>query len=345
MSDLTPNLALPFLLPAQAQKHVTHNEALLGLDAVVQLVLAGQASAPPAAPQEGDRYFILAGASGAWTGKSGKIAAWYYGAWQFVTPQAGWQAFDRSNSCLSVFDGTAWIPHWLPLDGGPASLGINTTSDTINRLAVAAPATLLTHEGQGHQLKINKANALETASLMFQTNWQGRAEMGLAGSDDFAIKVSSDGDTWTTALSIGPDGIARMENRPAVRAARATVDHAPASGTLTGFDSLFDIRGGFVLGTALSSGLGHRLVIPADGTYLLSLNLCVLTSTGHTARLIRNGTTTLAAIEGIAGSGPLTQHVMTSATLSAGDWLAIGHEGTATLRFGPLCTEIVAAMI
>ena len=33
MPDTTPNLALPFILPAQAQKHVTHNEALQRLDA------------------------------------------------------------------------------------------------------------------------------------------------------------------------------------------------------------------------------------------------------------------------------------------------------------------------
>jgi hypothetical protein len=33
--DQTPNLKLPYILPSQAQKHVTHNEALRLLDAVV----------------------------------------------------------------------------------------------------------------------------------------------------------------------------------------------------------------------------------------------------------------------------------------------------------------------
>lgn len=345
MSDLTPNLALPFILPAQAQKHVTHNEALLGLDAVVQLVLTGQSSTPPSDPQEGQRYFVLAGASGAWSGKSGKIAVWLGGAWRFLAPQAGWQAFDQSGACLSIFDGTVWIPHWLPLDDGPRTLGINTASDTINRLAVAAPATLLTHEGSGHQLKINKAAATDTASLMFQTNWQGRAELGLTGSDELALKVSADGNTWVTAVSIGPDGIARTANRPAVRAARSSVDHAPPAGTLTGFNSLFDNRGAFILGPALPSGFGSRLVIPADGQYMLSLTIKVLTSTGHGARLVKNGTTPLAVIEGVSGSGPLTQHAMTFATLAQGDWLAIDHQGSATLRFGSTHTEIFAAMI
>ena len=35
--DQTPNLKLPYIMPSQAQKHVTHNEALRFLDAVVHL--------------------------------------------------------------------------------------------------------------------------------------------------------------------------------------------------------------------------------------------------------------------------------------------------------------------
>ena len=34
MSETTANLALPFILPQQAQKHVTHNDALQRLDAM-----------------------------------------------------------------------------------------------------------------------------------------------------------------------------------------------------------------------------------------------------------------------------------------------------------------------
>ena len=60
---------------------------------------------------------------------------------------------------------------------------------------------MLNHEGAGHQLKLNKAGTGDTASLLFQTDWSGRAEMGTAGEDDFSIKVSADGSTWTTALA------------------------------------------------------------------------------------------------------------------------------------------------
>ena len=77
MPDTTPNIALPFLFAAQAQKHVTLNESLLRLDAVVQLtVLDRDLAAPPGSPADGDRFIIAAGASGAWAGQAaGTIAA------------------------------------------------------------------------------------------------------------------------------------------------------------------------------------------------------------------------------------------------------------------------------
>ena len=48
MSDISPHLLLPYIQAAQAQKHVTHNEAMRLLDAVVQLsVLDRDLTAPP----------------------------------------------------------------------------------------------------------------------------------------------------------------------------------------------------------------------------------------------------------------------------------------------------------
>ena len=55
--DTTPNLGLPYIMAAQSQKHVTHNEALRALDAIVQLsVLDRDLAAPPGSPANGDRY-------------------------------------------------------------------------------------------------------------------------------------------------------------------------------------------------------------------------------------------------------------------------------------------------
>ena len=59
MSDTTTKLLLPYILAAQAQKHVTHNEALRMLDGLVQLsVLDRNLTAPPASPADGDRYIV-----------------------------------------------------------------------------------------------------------------------------------------------------------------------------------------------------------------------------------------------------------------------------------------------
>lgn len=81
-------------------------------------------------------------------------------------------------------------------------LGINSSHDSSNRLTVSAEAALLNHDGAGHQLKINKAAEADTASLLFQTGFLGRAEMGTAGDDNWSIKVSADGATWIDGMVI-----------------------------------------------------------------------------------------------------------------------------------------------
>jgi hypothetical protein len=200
MSDVSPILALPYIQAAQAQKHVTHNEAIRLLDLLVQLTVADRnRSAPPATPAVGDRHIVAAGATGDWAGQSGRIALRETGVWSFIVPLQGWRARVLAEAVDVVFDGSNWsvaVPVQVP------QLGINTSADAINRLAVSAAATLLTHEGAGHQVKVNKAAATDTASLLFQTNWSGRAEIGLAGSDDLSVKVSANGSSFSDALRV-----------------------------------------------------------------------------------------------------------------------------------------------
>ncbi len=74
MSDTTARLDLPFILPAQAQKHVTHNEALQRLDALVQLAVMTSATSPPDEPVEGEIHWVNAPATGLWSGHAGNLA-------------------------------------------------------------------------------------------------------------------------------------------------------------------------------------------------------------------------------------------------------------------------------
>ncbi|KQZ81971.1 hypothetical protein ASD64_09535 [Mesorhizobium sp. Root157] len=199
--ERSSNLDLPFIMPSQAQKHVTHNGALSILDALVHCAVESRAlGEPPVAAEEGQRYLAAAAASGAWAGKAGQIAAWQDGGWCFYPPQAGMLIFVKEESLLLLHDGAAFGPPLARTEW----LGVNTDADEQNRLAVAGPSTLLTHDGTDHRVAVNKAAMVDTASLIFQENYSGRAEIGLAGNDRLSVKVSPDGESWTEALTINP---------------------------------------------------------------------------------------------------------------------------------------------
>jgi hypothetical protein len=181
--DQTPNLGLPYLLAAQSQKHVTHNETLRALDCLLQLtVLDRNLSAPPIVPAEGDRYIVGTSPTGAWTGHAGHIAAFQDAAWLFYVPIEGWLAWIADENVAVAYDGAAWVGfsggvtshaaltglgnddhpqyhnnargdvRYTPLN--PATFGVNATADTTNRLTVGSTASLFNHPGTGgHQVK------------------------------------------------------------------------------------------------------------------------------------------------------------------------------------------------
>jgi hypothetical protein len=232
MPDDTTILSLPLILPAQAQKHVTHNEALVALDLIVQLTVINRTlTTAPALPSVGDRHIVAAGATGTWVGQSGRIALYTVAGWQFTQPLPGWRAHVLAEGQTAVFDGLVWTA----LSEGPLSvtrLGVSATADATNRLSVSAPATLLNHAGGGHQLKLNKSGIADTASLLFQTGFGGRAEMGTAGSDDFAVKVSADGTAWFTAVDTDAATGEVTLPQPMHLGGQASDPAAPADGTL-----------------------------------------------------------------------------------------------------------------
>lgn len=204
MPDTLPNLGLPLLVPSQAQKTVTHNEALLILDSLVQLaVLDRDRTEPPGLPAPGDRHIVAAPAAAEWSGHDHSIATMTESGWRYDLPAPGWIGYDRGAGALVLFDGTGWGPLPLPeLIANLGGIGVNTSPDGSDRLAVAADASRFSHDGSDHRLRINKAAAADTASVVLQSGWSGRAEIGLAGDDDLSLKVSPDGTAWTEALRL-----------------------------------------------------------------------------------------------------------------------------------------------
>jgi hypothetical protein len=343
MSETTVNLELPYILPSQAQKHVTHNEALQRLDALTQLTIIASLSTPPSDPQEGTCFHITASPAAAWAGKSGKLAFRQDGDWIFITPKEGWRGWFTAEDRLKIHNGNDWAT--FDAIGTPAFLGINTTADSTNRLAVAAAATLLTHNGNGHQIKVNKAAASDTASLLFQTGWSGRAEMGLTGSNEFALKVSADGTTWKSALSITGHGQVCMPQRPLVRATRGGGVLTPASGSQTGFSTLSVNQGGFTLGATVAGG-GSRLVVPVAGPYLICLGVEANPAGAFSVTVKVNGATAVASInDNDSVSTSYGNCAIGMAILNVGDWLVLEHTGTTALDFAYDKTELTVVML
>ncbi|BDV33339.1 DUF2793 domain-containing protein [Methylocystis iwaonis] len=207
----TTHLALPLIDAAQAQKHVTHNESLALVDALTHLAVSARGVAvPPATPSEGERLLIGAGAAGAFAGKSGQIATFLAGGWSFLTPRPGWRLYVAAESLLLLYDGANWVDLGSSLRdlGNLSRLGVGTSADAGNPLAAKLNAALFTAKSTGEsgsgdlRLTLNKEAASNTASLVYQDAYSGRAEMGLSGDDDFRVKVSPDGSAWKSAIVV-----------------------------------------------------------------------------------------------------------------------------------------------
>ncbi|MFZ1962202.1 MAG: hypothetical protein WAU78_01805, partial [Roseiarcus sp.] len=110
---------------------------------------------------------------------------------------------------------------WTILSPAPnviASLvGIGTAPDYNNVLSAYGASALFNGAGN-FNLTINKGGSggvpADTASLIFEDGFSGRAQMGLNGSDNFSFKVSPNGSSWTTAIALdATTGVATLANQ------------------------------------------------------------------------------------------------------------------------------------
>lgn len=132
----TARFSLPLLAIAQAQKEVTHNEALTLLDALVApSVEAGPQSDPPALPAVGQAWLVDDSPTGAWADAAGTIAFWTAGGWRFVAPRAGMAIARLSDNLCLRFDGSGWLV--------PAAVDSPSGGATIDEEARAAIRALI----------------------------------------------------------------------------------------------------------------------------------------------------------------------------------------------------------
>jgi hypothetical protein len=305
----TPHLALPYLEAAQAQKHITHNEGLRALDAVVMLAVADRdLSAPPGSPAEGARYIVKAAGTGAFAGNDNRIAHFVDGGWLFHAPQVGWLCYVADENTFLIWDGAGWQRALDAFGGVMAKLGILTNADASNRLAIKADAALFSHDdvtpGSGHmRITLNKSAAAKDAAFVFQNGFSSRALFGLLGDDDFTLKVSPDGAAFHSAWAIDrnsgdtgfvrPFGIGGGAEALTIASDAITVTKSFAavqSETGTS-DNLATINGGFDGALLVIGGTTGHAITVKDGTgNLMMSGDFVLNNFEDTITFIRRGT-------------------------------------------------------
>lgn len=102
---------LPLLAISQAQKEITHNEALVRIDTLLHPVVVSELSTPPL-PTEADigkSWLVGAAPSGEWSGKAGNLAIWIGGGWRWCSPVDGMRIRLQSTGLDQVFNGAAWL--------------------------------------------------------------------------------------------------------------------------------------------------------------------------------------------------------------------------------------------
>lgn len=107
--EVTDRLALPFILPGQAQKEVTHNEALQVLDAIVSGAVEGApVNDPPPDPDVGSCFIVGSVPTGEWSQHQASIASFTSGGWRFIAPVEGMRLLLKDAKTFAVYVSGAW---------------------------------------------------------------------------------------------------------------------------------------------------------------------------------------------------------------------------------------------
>ena len=127
----TPKLNLPEVVANQSQPHLTINQALRQLDALVQLAVKDRgATVPPVSPAEGDAYILGPPPAGPWGFYAeNQVVIFIGGNWFALTPNEGWIAWVENEAKYCSFDGTSWVELAAGGGGGGAGGGHTTVID------------------------------------------------------------------------------------------------------------------------------------------------------------------------------------------------------------------------
>lgn len=105
----TARFELPLLNAGQAQKELSHNEALTRIDALIQpCVEAVGVNVPPADPEPGACWIVGASPELAWIGQADALAMWTESGWRFVAPNDGMTVWVRDDALAARYGVDGW---------------------------------------------------------------------------------------------------------------------------------------------------------------------------------------------------------------------------------------------
>ncbi len=109
MSESTARHGLPLIAPGQAQKELSHNEALAALDILAHPYAESVgANTPPGSPAEGQCWIVGGSPTAAWSGHAHALAGWTAGGWRFVEAREGMIVRTAADTGFASYTGGAW---------------------------------------------------------------------------------------------------------------------------------------------------------------------------------------------------------------------------------------------
>jgi hypothetical protein len=170
----TTRLKLPLLAAAQAQKHVTVNEALTILDLLTGVipVLSRALSAPPGGATDGAVYILSAAGTGGWSGFGAKdIAMMIDGGWRRTIPSQGMVAAIADEGGLMVtWNGGAWNAAAIGAIGGSTGSTDNAILRANGTGGATAQGSSATVDDSGN-IQANGASFTSTINVSSAASW------------------------------------------------------------------------------------------------------------------------------------------------------------------------------
>lgn len=183
----TARLALPYILQGQAQKEVTHNEALNRLDVFVNTLVEGIIDTPPSTPNDGEIYIIGTNPSDVFNDHANELTQYTYGSWSFYKPIEWMEVVLRDTGSRMRYNSGSWVESSQFATGKSNALGIEQWEEyiTLSGKSISTTSTIPDH-----------------SSVIAVNTW---VTEDITGTNTFSIGVKDDLERYGSGISSTKD--------------------------------------------------------------------------------------------------------------------------------------------